>query len=180
MIGEDSILFPWINEEADEVAVGLSLKSGQPGVDGGGVIVGVKFRTLREIKDVSTVTFSIRDIEAIDQTGESIHLATLDASIGQQTELSDVPVPKEFSLQQNYPNPFNPTTTISFTLPFDSRVILKIYNELGEEVATLGENTYSAGIHTIDWDASGYSSGLYFYRLEAGDFAETKKLLLLK
>ena len=89
-------------------------------------------------------------------------------------------VPDEFSLGNNYPNPFNPVTTITFSLPSSSSVTLKIYNMLGEAVETLAENTFPAGYHSVDWNASGYSSGLYFYRIEADNFSATKKLMLTK
>ena len=90
------------------------------------------------------------------------------------------PLPSTFSLSQNYPNPFNPVTTISFSLPQESRVTLKIYNTLGGEIDTVSDAFYTAGTHTINWNAGGFSSGLYFYRLEAGEFVETKKLMVLK
>ncbi len=83
-------------------------------------------------------------------------------------------------LNQNYPNPFNPTTTIAFSLPQTGFVILKIYNLIGEEVATLLSASLLSGSHSVEWDASGLASGVYFYRLSAGQFQQTKKLLLLK
>jgi len=89
-------------------------------------------------------------------------------------------IPTKFSLEQNYPNPFNPSTTIEFTLPTSAFVTLKVYNLLGEEVATLAAEKRSAGIHRINWDAKGLASGVYLYRLEAGDFVQTKKLILMK
>ena len=88
--------------------------------------------------------------------------------------------PNQFSLSQNYPNPFNPATTISFSLPQESRVTLKIYNTLGEEIDTVSDAFYTAGTHTVNWDAGSVSSGLYFYRLVAGDFVETKKFMVLR
>jgi CubicO group peptidase (beta-lactamase class C family) len=92
-----------------------------------------------------------------------------------------------FALRQNYPNPFNPATTIEFALPKSIFVTLKIYNLLGEEVATLIAEQRSAGIHRLNWDARGLASGVYLYRLEAGDpstssgqvFVQVKKLLLI-
>ncbi len=89
-------------------------------------------------------------------------------------------VPTEFSLEQNYPNPFNPTTTIKFQIPGLSFVTLKIYDVLGNEVATLVNEEKPVGSYEIQFDASNHSSGIYFYKLHAGDFAETKKMLLLK
>jgi Secretion system C-terminal sorting domain/Kelch motif len=88
--------------------------------------------------------------------------------------------PFGFNLKQNYPNPFNPTTVISWQLPNRSHVSLKVYDVLGNEVAELVNEEQSAGIHQINFDASGLSSGIYFYKLQAGQFAQTKKLLLMK
>jgi hypothetical protein len=86
----------------------------------------------------------------------------------------------QFSLSQSYPNPFNPSTTISFNLPSKSFVSLKIYDLIGREVATLVSEKLSAGNHSRQWNAANMASGIYFYRLQADLFAETKKLVLLK
>jgi len=90
------------------------------------------------------------------------------------TNLSD------YALYQNYPNPFNPLTTISFTLPSRSFVTLKIFDLLGREVATIVSEELSVGNYSRQWNASNISSGIYFYRLQAGSFIETKKLIFLK
>jgi flagellar hook assembly protein FlgD len=95
-------------------------------------------------------------------------------------------VPREFSLSQNYPNPFNPTTTINFSLPERSRVELKIYDLLGREVAALIEgDEIQAGVHRVQWNGrnrfgEAVSTGVYFYRIVAGGFVQTKKMLLIK
>jgi hypothetical protein len=89
-------------------------------------------------------------------------------------------VPAEFSLLQNFPNPFNPSTTIQFALPRTGTTLLRVYNTLGMEVTTLVSGNLNAGTHTVNWDASGIPSGVYFYRLEAGEFSQTKKLILLR
>ena len=94
-------------------------------------------------------------------------------------------IPKQFALHQNYPNPFNPVTFINYDLPKKERVEIIIYNALGEIVKTLVSKDQVPGYHTAVWDAtnnfgSKVSSGLYFYRLQAGEFISTKKLLLLK
>ncbi len=93
---------------------------------------------------------------------------------------SDSEAPVAYALGQNYPNPFNPSTTISFSLPEASNVTLKVFDSLGREVATLISGDVSAGTHNVTFDASGLASGLYVYRIEAGDFSAAKKLLLLK
>ena len=88
--------------------------------------------------------------------------------------------PQKFSLEQNFPNPFNPTTTISFDLPERSKVQLKIFNILGEEVKDLINEEKAAGHYEYQWNARGLASGVYFYRLKSGSFVETKKLILLR
>jgi len=92
----------------------------------------------------------------------------------------DLGVPTKFALDQNYPNPFNPTTTIKFAIPADENVSLKVFNVLGQEVATLVNKQMKAGSYSFDFNASKLSSGVYFYRVEAGSFNATKKMLLLK
>lgn len=97
----------------------------------------------------------------------------------------DVTAPAEFSLSQNYPNPFNPSTTIKFGLRVESRVSLKIFNTLGQEVMLLINENREAGVHSLSFDASKLSSGVYFYKIEANGvdgstFAETKKMILTK
>ncbi|MFZ1683887.1 MAG: fibronectin type III domain-containing protein [Candidatus Zixiibacteriota bacterium] len=96
-----------------------------------------------------------------------------------------VAVPGEFTLSQNYPNPFNPTTRIEFNLPNASQVTLEIYNVIGEKVTTLVDTRLEAGSHSVEWNSTSESgthvaSGIYFYRLNAGDHIETKKMILLK
>jgi len=90
-------------------------------------------------------------------------------------------LPNEFAWSQNYPNPFNPSTTIAFSLPRASRVTLKVFDVYGREFVTLVDKKFSAGRYDVHWDATGQASGIYFYRLQAeGNFAQTKKLLLVK
>ncbi|MFQ5499240.1 MAG: T9SS type A sorting domain-containing protein, partial [Candidatus Zixiibacteriota bacterium] len=80
----------------------------------------------------------------------------------------------------NYPNPFNPTTEISFSLPSAGHVQLAVYNVAGQQVALLADDEYSAGTHTVTWDASDKASGIYFYRLQTEQAVESRKMLLLK
>jgi len=88
--------------------------------------------------------------------------------------------PVEFSLKQNYPNPFNPSTTITFELPEKTAVRLDIYNILGEKVAELLNAELQSGRHSLTWNASGVPSGVYVYRIQAGEFTSSKKMILLK
>ena len=89
-------------------------------------------------------------------------------------------VANRFELGQNYPNPFNPSTTIRYGLPSRSHVVLTVYNTLGEQVAVLQNGEREAGYHEVKFDGSGLSSGVYLYRLRAGDFVQTRKFLMLQ
>jgi len=89
-------------------------------------------------------------------------------------------MPRTFELGQNYPNPFNPTTLISYQLPVASEVSLKVYDVLGREVMTLVNGKQDAGSYNLNFNASNLSSGVYFYRLQAGSFVQTKKMMLVK
>jgi len=97
----------------------------------------------------------------------------------------DLILPGKFSLKQNWPNPFNPSTEISFTLPRAANIKLKIYNILGQSVIDLVDGFYEAGTHSKSWngkDSKGkfVSTGIYFYRLNVGQYTETRKMVLLK
>jgi len=89
-------------------------------------------------------------------------------------------LPEEYFLYQNYPNPFNPSTTFSFDIPFSSFAILKVYDIIGREVATLVNEDMKPGSYHVTFDASGLASGVYLYRLTAGSFSDVKKLLVLR
>jgi hypothetical protein len=88
--------------------------------------------------------------------------------------------PAAFALEQNHPNPFNPSTTIRYALPHREHVTLTVFNTLGQQVATLVCDEVGAGYHEVQFDAHGLASGVYFYRLTAGNFVDTKKLLLVR
>jgi hypothetical protein len=89
-------------------------------------------------------------------------------------------VPTVFKLYQNYPNPFNPVCVIKYDLPKDVKAVIKIYDILGREVKTLVNEFKKAGAYTVNFDGSVYASGVYFYRIEAGDFVESKKMVMVK
>lgn len=106
-------------------------------------------------------------------------------SVALESRTPAAALPKEFALSQNVPNPFNPSTIVEYALPKDAQVNLSIYNVLGQHVTTLVNEIQRAGRQTVTWDgtdASGVSvaSGVYFYKLRAGDYSNTKKMLLLK
>lgn len=93
---------------------------------------------------------------------------------------NEITIPSSITLSQNYPNPFNPSTSISFELNEASNVRLTIFNTIGQPVTVLADAGFSVGSHSLNWDASGMPSGVYFYRLETVDQSFTKRMLLLK
>ena len=132
------------------------------------------------ITDTIAVTAYDMDIDGTDDQveGNESWFAIEPTSLG--TKDDDVLSPTAFTLKQNYPNPFNPVTTISYQLPKTTFVNLSIYNVVGQLVETLVNEYDNAGFHTVEWNASRVGSGVYFYRIEAGEYTETKKCLILK
>ena len=109
--------------------------------------------------------------------GAGIYSANQTA-VGVESETSNIPV--SYALNQNYPNPFNPSTKINFTLPTQNNVKLTVYDITGKEVKELINGEFSAGDHTVDFNAANLASGAYIYRIQAGNFVESKKMVLLK
>jgi hypothetical protein len=134
-----------------------------------------------EIPDTALIILAITDTMSNITPGSTALVDDVELS-GTATGIAENgnPQPKRFKLKQNYPNPFNPTTTIEFSIPQAAQVQLVVYNQLGEQVATLVNRNLPAGIHRIAWQAKDFPSGVYFYRIKAGDFSDTKKLILLK
>ena len=110
-------------------------------------------------------------------TDETFVTSILDGIDREQVKFS---VPTEYSLSQNYPNPFNPSTQIKFALPQSGHVLLKVYNTLGVKVITLVNSIMRTGYHTIEFNAQDLPSGVYFYRIEDGEFKDVKKMILIK
>ena len=121
---------------------------------------------------------------ALAQTAVTLDANTVTSGLAAVTAVENGSAPREFALLQNYPNPFNPSTRIEYSLEKAAQVSLKIYNVLGNEVATLVNSHQEAGSYTVAFGAStgtlSLMSGVYFYRLEAGSFVSTKKLILVK
>ncbi|MEE9553089.1 MAG: T9SS type A sorting domain-containing protein [candidate division Zixibacteria bacterium] len=114
-------------------------------------------------------------VEIIDVSAADAYGRFLETSVSVYT-----PLPREYTVFANYPNPFNAQTLISFALPEASRVIVEIYDPLGRSVATLVDGLMQAGYQSVVWDAAGQSSGIYFYKVQAGEFVESKKMMLIK
>ncbi|MBX3006801.1 MAG: T9SS type A sorting domain-containing protein [Melioribacteraceae bacterium] len=169
-----SILFFSQKVNDQTVDIGLSKTSGL-GINGAGIIASAQFNSDLD----QAITFSLVDVVAIDQNGNSIQLDV------QQTEITvDVPnlnsLPVEYTLYQNFPNPFNPTTLISYSIPVAGNVSLKVYDLLGNEVSDLVNEYKNAGNYEIRFNGSQLSSGVYFYKLCSGNFSNTKKFILMK
>ncbi|RPI14603.1 MAG: T9SS C-terminal target domain-containing protein [Ignavibacteriae bacterium] len=131
--------------------------------------------------DGSTVTASGKKVHArtFGNGGEvyNMYIDTNDAPVG---VINNNNIPYEYNLNQNYPNPFNPKTIINYQLAAGNYVRLIIYDVMGRETAVLVNQKQNAGTYEIEWDASNYPSGVYFYKLEAGDFVMSKKMVLIK
>jgi len=126
---------------------------------------------------IDSSSFHGEVIPAIFSGGEDLGWL-LSGSFDKGVDFSSVP--SEFALRGNSPNPFNARTVISYQLPVTSHVKLEVYNLLGEKVATLVDGEQEAGYKSVNWDASEVSSGLYFYKLTAGDFTDTRRMMLVK
>lgn len=115
-----------------------------------------------------------------DQTASEPRSANLER--GQVVSNQDEPIGavESFELEQNYPNPFNPSTNIAFSLAEAGNATIKVYNLIGQEVATIANERFSAGSHTVQFDASALASGVYIYRLTSGTNTITKRMTLIK
>jgi len=114
------------------------------------------------------------------QVGTELTVDEIGFIYGSSDVSNDENFPQDFELFQNYPNPFNPSTTIKYSIQTSEYVTLKVYDVLGNEVATLANEEKPAGSYEVEYSADALSSGMYFYRLETSSFVETKKMLLLK
>ena len=128
---------------------------------------------------VSPGTYNYR-LRQVDLMSNYTYTEEIQISVNAVLGVKDKPMPQVYMLEQNYPNPFNPSTIVNYQLPIENYVTLKVYNTLGEEVATLVDGLQSAGYKSVEFNAAKLPSGVYIYKLTAGTFSETRKLLLLK
>ncbi len=130
--------------------------------------------TVTFLEDNKVNLSTVNSITGVDtNSNDYTPPATLVESLASQT-------PVEFNLAQNYPNPFNPTTTIEFSLPAASEVTLTVYDMLGKEIATLVNDVKSAGTHSVTFDGTNLTSGVYFYKLATGSDVQMNKMMLVK
>ncbi|MEA1980348.1 MAG: T9SS type A sorting domain-containing protein [candidate division Zixibacteria bacterium] len=191
-----------INNEENTVIIGLLPQMSpvhKPDLEAGsGAIANLVFKvtdpdiaeiTIEAITTVNPnheLTFVYHEFDA-DGIPSSNAITNSSSDIGEVVEFESVTIqvaskeiPDDYALMQNYPNPFNPATDIAFALPEAAHVKLSIYNVLGQEVTILQDDMMEAGQHVINWDARDRASGIYFYRISADNFSETKKMMLLK
>ncbi|MBK8683490.1 MAG: T9SS type A sorting domain-containing protein [Bacteroidetes bacterium] len=176
-VNGNSVLLEWSTAtETNNAGFSIERKSG----DGSWVTIG-------EVAGAGTSTAVIHYSFADKSLGSgNYYYRLIQKDLDGTTKIYDllnevlIGVPEKFELNQNFPNPFNPTTSISFSLPVSGVVSLKVYNTMGEEVATLVNETREAGSYEIKFDATKITSGIYFYTLTSGEFQMTKKLVLMK
>jgi len=170
--GNDYDFFaPWIDNESGKVTVGIvpDMSMQQPLAPGQRVVAEIAFRVKAD------VSLKLSDVALYGLKAEVVDARWVDGVVKAGAGL-----PKEFALSQNYPNPFNPTTLIKYDLPVDCQVRLDVYNVLGQRVATLVDGQQKAGYKVATWNAQDMASGIYFYRLKAGDFISIRKMVFLK
>ena len=151
------------------------------------IVVKISFTTgsdssIRVMNDVNSQSFQFnfnrQPTALVFDPNNDIVIKTATLTLG-INNISNI-IPDKFSLFQNYPNPFNPVTKINFDLPNNSFVVLKIYDILGKEVKTLINEKLNAGTYSVDWNAADFPSGVYIYRITAGNNIDTRKMLLIK
>ena len=168
--GSAKTIFFTRNSENGTLVVGTLLGANGEFVTGDGVIARLHFRSLIDDvhQNISLLNTKIANSEAeISRLGDVVQ------------------VPDDYRLQQNYPNPFNPETKIRFELPKNTHVTLKIFNVLGQQVATLINSDMKSGYHLVKWDGKNQfgirvASGVYYYRLETTEFSRSMRMLLIK
>ncbi len=137
-------------------------------VQGNGTTTNISSYSYIDRVETGTYTYRLKQID-------------YDGSFSYSKEVTaDIATPAEFALEQNYPNPFNPSTVIKYAVPQDGMVTLSIYNVLGQKVSTLVNQVQKAGRYDVTFDAGGLSTGIYFYKIESGNFSSVKKMMLIK
>jgi len=171
----DSRIFFW--SASDEIEISVAALGQGYSIGGSGEVALVRFEVLRD--GAVSLTSRVLDIRDVDNH-------SINCTFNKGAVAATAGTPKSFALMQNYPNPFNPETYVSFALPVGSPVSLKIYNVAGQLVKTLvdGEQM-GAGLHVVRWDGRNnngeeVASGIYFYKMSAGDFHATKKMVVTK
>ena len=183
-LGSDIVFYYTKDDATGKIAVGISRKAGQGGVTGEGSVIKVTLKILTNAPFGEIINFSLQNVTANDSNGSALAFAlnSLTITIGTTAvELTKKSyLPQDFKLFQNSPNPFNPTTTITYSLPAVSQVNIEVFNSRGVLISKLVDGKISAGNHSVVFNAIDLPSGLYFYKIQAGNFNHVKKMLLIK
>jgi hypothetical protein len=179
------IWFTNVDTIAGKISIGMSRAGVPNGASGTGQLATIRLRLAKSVKVGDTLQVCITEVAATDPNGNSIILAPLCNYIVVKVVERMIEATQEFVLRQNWPNPFNPETTIEFALPKPSQVKIQIYDVLGQLVRTLVNEPMAAGVTTVKWDGRNeenrlLSTGIYLYRIEAGNFVATRKLMLMR
>ena len=184
-VNENGVMLEWITAtEINNMGFEVQRKTNDAWqtldfVDGNGTTTEISYYNftddLEGISFVGNISYRLKQID-YDGTFEYSDVVNVDVDF----------TPDEYSLSQNYPNPFNPSTTIKYSLPAESNVLLSVYNLIGEKVDELSNGIQQAGTYNVNWNASDFASGIYYYRLDvnslSGDFSKSfvKKMILVK
>ncbi len=183
-LGDDVIFYTSVDETGGTISVGISRKQGQGGISGQGIILRALFIASGETPNDTPIQFSVSNLTANDPSGSPITLSlgTLTITIQTATYVhqKETSLPGQFYLKQNYPNPFNAETIIEYEVREPTKVVLKVFDLNGREVMQLVDDFCQSGLHQVKFGASGLASGVYFYRIEMGDFKAVKKMVLLE
>ncbi|MGH7455164.1 MAG: SBBP repeat-containing protein, partial [bacterium] len=165
--GSKLVFSTYLGGSSDDLGVGIAINA-----TGSAYVIG----------QTSSIDFPLgpNPRQSGNNGGVETFVAKIDPTLKTSARLNQDRLPLSFKLEQNYPNPFNPSTTIAFQVPVASHVTLKIYEMLGKEIATLVNERKSPGAYRVNFDASGLVGGIYFYRLQAGQLTQTRKLMLLR
>ena len=176
--GDEIHEIQWVAELTDNVRIEYSVDEGESWTNIISNISADAGSFLWSVPDIYSESCRIRISNAENQWSydESDSLFTIEQSVG----IEDEKIPTQYALLQNYPNPFNPTTVISYDLPENAFVNLKIFDITGKEVAEIVNSEKSAGKHRIQFDANKLSSGIYFYQIKTNQYSETKKMILIR
>ena len=171
----------WIDNSTNETGFEIERKNGDANSSNAfssvaTVAADIKTYSDQNVTAGSTYTYQVR---AVNSNSESNYSNTATVSTTTAVEKNEQ-IPTEFKLDQNYPNPFNPTTVISYSIPENCFVQLKIYDLLGNVITTLVSENQNTGIYKITFDGSNLTSGIYFYQLITPQYTNTKKLMLVK
>ncbi|MFQ5649853.1 MAG: PKD domain-containing protein [bacterium] len=182
-LGSDIVFVDNITEGL--ISIGLSRKAGQGGVDNSGVVAIIDAVMSNEANIEDHTSLTLQNVAANDPNGVAIEFEVQSGAVITDVHSGSGTLPDRFVLNPNFPNPFNPGTQISYALPRQASVRIDIYDLLGRQVRTLVDETMPAGRHAIVWDGrdqhgQAAASGVYIYRIRAGEFVESRRMLLVK